>query len=400
MKKTFERKTVITVFGTIMGTLIMACLIGLAINPTGSQFEVVDHMYYVFADFFDPVIWAADRNPYIGKPAVSVYLPFCYLLLYPFSCLDTYSSMPREYAFDSPIGMFSCFIYLFISLTVLYFSLYKLGQSKRSTLFILVLLFFSHVNLYSVERSNLVILAAGLVTAFLFLYDSPKKSNRILALVFLSIAAVLKIYPAILGLLLLFDKRYKSIAFCLLLGIVLTFAPFAFLHHGFFENMEQLVANLTSFSEGMGVFGLPRILSVVQRYVNLPAILFPVFKCIQLLLLAMSIVICFFTKDKWLKIALLTICVIMLPAYSAFYCGLYFFPAIVLFFNKQTYNRKDILYVLLFCVFLNPFQLFFIGDAPNQVVSKCALLAIWGLLLVDGVKEVKLRAYLNKLLHK
>ncbi|GHT20338.1 hypothetical protein AGMMS4957_06920 [Bacteroidia bacterium] len=129
-----------------------------------------------------------------------------------------------------------------------------------------------------------------------------------------------------------------------------------------------------------------------------PATLYVIAKYMQLLLAAISVALCFFTKSNWVKVAILSIIVTVLYGGDIpyHYDGVLFFPTIVQFFNKQTYTQKDILYVLLFCLFLNPFPNIFIVPIGTTFLANIALLLIWGLLLIDILKEVKPRLLLKK----
>jgi hypothetical protein len=398
-----------------MSMLIIAWAVGLVMDPTGDQLNI---FYWktgnLFADFFDIIICTADRDPFFNNPSslpewYGGYLPLSHLLLYPFACLDSYSSMTLVDAWNSKIGIMSVLLFIIGSLAFFYFALYKLGKSKKKTGLILVLLFCSYVNLFAIERGNFVILSAACVTTFLLLYDSPKKEYHWLALLCISIAATLKIYPVLFGLVLLIDKKYKSIAICIIMGLVLTFAPYLFFQHGFGNISRHIEMLRMGVQEAWPVtlitprYGLQHIVYVAIT--SLPGIptngLVTISRYLLILVSVFSIVLCFFTKNRWIQIALLSIVVIQFPFDSAFYTGLYFFPLIIMFFNKQFYTKKDIIYVLLFCVFLNPFQIVY-NDwlLVNYILANIALLTIWGLLLFDVIKEVKPKVYLSKILNK
>lgn len=402
MKTNVERKTLITVFTVVMGILILAWMTGLCIDPTGYQRHVVWWgLPFACEDFHWMMRMVADNDPY---GAGSMYLPLCHLLTYPFACLDDYSS---ESARQGGMYLISLVFYMLISVAVLFFPLYKLGKSTNSTLLILVLLFFSSVNLYAVDSGNLTFISAAAIAVFLWLYNSPQRSHRGLVLVCLTVGAVIKIYPVLFGLLLLFDKKYKSIGFCVVLGLALTILPFLFFHRGLFENMELLFSNMLEQANFIAthqatgyLFGLPALVKesihfmAQYGHVELPNTLIAISKYIQLLLAAISIILCYFTKNNWARIAILSIIVIMIPDVSWFVRGLFFFPAIVLFFNRQTFTQKDLVYLLLFCLFLNPFQIY--KYPTNSMLSNFALLLMWGLLLIDILKEVKPRLLLKK----
>jgi hypothetical protein len=392
-----------------MAVLIAAFMIGIVIDPAGNQLNIFfNKMDNFFADFFNVLIYVSDKDPYFNEIdgyKVKIYLPLSYLLLYPFSCLDSYSSMTLAEAWNSKIGLISCILFTIISFAFFYFSLYKLGKSKKSTILILILLFFSYINIFSIERGNLIIISAIVVTVFLLLYNSSEKKQRWLALLCISIAAVLKVYPALFGLLLLIDKKYKSILICIAITIVLALVPFLFFQHGF-GNIDRLLKNLVLQKDVWTVnlimprFGLSHLvhLTIVQ-FTNLQGLI-SISRYVIVLLSLISIILCFITKNNWLKIALLSVVIIQFPLNSGLYTGLYFFPVIILFFNKPFYTKKDLLYVLLFCLFLNPFQICIKGFSINYILANASILSIWMLLLSDIIKEIKPQMYLNKIFNK
>lgn len=90
-------------------------------------------------------------------------------------------------------------------------------------------LLFSYGVVYAFERGNIVIIAMLLSLFFVIYNNSQNKFLSELALLALAIAAGLKIYPAILGFLLLYDKQYAKAVRTILYGLSMFILPsFAF----------------------------------------------------------------------------------------------------------------------------------------------------------------------------
>lgn len=397
------------VFCIIMSILIFLFLNGLIRNPQGIQLNVFFlKLNDFFADFFNIMRYISDKDPYFNTTngyTDKVYFPFAYMVLYPFSCLDSYSTMSLADAWSSKIGIMSCLIFTLGSLAVLFVSLSSLYGKNKYKLWVFSMLFLSSITLFSIERGNIAIITAGCIVSFLALYKSPVKSYRIIALFFLCIAATLKVYPVLLGILLLKDKNYKAILFCSIVTLLLVFIPFSFFEHGF-SNVQQLINNLQLNTNNYGPelnfprFSLPNLIYVGSRVVNLPnnlmQLLIAVSQITVVALSLVSIALVFFVKDRWKEIALIIFVIIQFPTNSAIYCGLYFFPVIVLFLIKNEYKKLDWIFIILFCVFLNPFQLFVISNTSiNYILSNVSILIMWiitiGTSLIDYYKLNKFK---------
>jgi len=396
-------------FCIIMSILIFLFLNGLIRNPQGIQLNVFfNRLNDFFADYFNIMRYVSERNPYFNSTngfAEKVYFPFAYMILYPFSCLDSYATMSLADAWSSKIGIMSCLMFTVGSLSILFMSLSTLYGENKYKYWVFLMLLLSSITLFSIERGNIAIITAGCIVSFLALYKSPVKFYRIIALSFLCIASTLKVYPVLLGILLLKDKNYKAILFCSIVTLLLVFIPFIFFEHGF-SNVQQLIHNLQLNTNNYGPesnfprFSLPNLIYVGSRIVNLPNNLMQVFITVSqitvILLSLISIALVFLVKDRWKEIALLIFVIIQFPANSALYCGLYFFPVIILFLIKKDIKKIDWVYIILFCVFLNPFQLLVVlNHSINPILSNISILIMWvitiGTTLIDYYKLNKFK---------
>ena len=71
--------------------------------------------------------------------------------------------------------------------------------------------FLCHGNLAAIERGNVVNMTAFFVMAFLFMFRSDRRILRELSYVCLAIAAGLRLYPALYGILLIFDRDLSGV---------------------------------------------------------------------------------------------------------------------------------------------------------------------------------------------
>lgn len=393
-------RNIISWFYGIMGVLITLFLLGLIIFPLGNQLNVFFlKTNNLFADFFNVQIYIADWDPYhntVNGLGEKCYMPFTYLILEIFNGFFNYSGANLSDCYGSSTAMMSCVLFMVVQLFLFYHSMNCLGTISSTLKFILLL---SSVVLFSVERGNVIVLCAALICYFLAFKNSKEKWLRLFALLCLCVVSIIKIYPVLLGLYLLKDKRYKDIAICVCLSLVLAFVPFLFFK-GQFGNITQIINNLSVFSESYSPyrifprFGLTHIFAWgmvglnVDKSVSDIILLIP--KIFVFMAFLMSLGLFFYEKNSWKRMALLSLPLIMLPTNSAFYCGLYFIPVILFFLKNNEGRSLDFAYMLLFCVFLNPFQLPVIkGINISQFFANVALLLIWLLLLLETAAQLK-----------
>jgi len=144
--------------------------------------------------------------------------------------------MPKEYVATAfadrqtwvnyPAAVFSVFLFLVVPMVILV--LLCATNFKGSPTYKKVFGLFSIINypvLYMVERGNILIYTVLATAIFIFYYDSESKVKREIALIALAFAFSLKIYPAILGAVLLVDKRYKDAIRCAIYAVILLILP-------------------------------------------------------------------------------------------------------------------------------------------------------------------------------
>lgn len=364
-----------------------------------------DQGKWMLSDFFLTLRSLLEGDPYRND---EIYMPLTYLLLYPFSQLGDYQSLTLDFdrvflteCWGIPLGMVS-YMFLLALMTLLFWhSLQKLNRSKFMSHWSLGLLFFSSIFIFSIERGNLIILSAACVNYFLAYFQDQNKSKVYFALFALCVATILKIYPAIFGLLLLREKRYKDILWCFAIGIPMVFLPYLAFKGGF-ENIPIHLANITNMQGEFSTkftdfFGIPKIANLLYYSVIITSpvyyILNTVLGLLNQVLLLLTIAIVLFSKNSyWKNVMLLACALILYPTNSGFYCGLYFFPVLCVFMGQAEGNRHLLnLIVLLSCVILNPVQMTVLdGFKVASICSNIALITIWLLLICSSFHATKL----------
>lgn len=412
-------KKINLVFNVLMFFLITLFIISFFYDPEGPQKNIFFYKCKnLFGDFFLNLIYTSEKNPYfntIGGFGEKTYLPLSYLIYYFFVKFDNFSGMDLDHATRSNGGILGVVIFTIISLIFLFHSISKLNKNNEFKIVQTIIILFSGITLFSIERGNLIIITAAFVVYFLAYHESNSKNERFFSLVSLCLAVVLKGYPIIFGLLLLKKRQYKSILFCILFTLIISILPFLFLKNGL-NNIPQFLNNFIANGDAYNYkkffprFGLPHLVFLLSKFLKLNNstidLLIIISRYFMYALTFFTIYVYIKEKDKWKSIAFLTIILIQIPTNSALYTGLYFIPVIILFF--KSHKNPSILnyfYVVLFVLFLNPFQIPFQASTDNNnfqltinsFVSNISLLIFWATLLITSIyaKNEKFSNYSN-----
>ena len=395
MTKSFN---LLSVFKAIMLALIITFLILLFSNPLGHQLSVFFlRTQDLFADFLNPVIYVADNDVYhntLNGLHHKIYFPLTYMLFSLFSGFADYSGMTLYDTYTCQPAMMSCVLFTLFSI---YLFLHALGKVAKIDTLILIIIVCSSVFLFTIERGNPIMIAVALVCYFLAYKDSQQKHERYFALTALCIAAVLKGFPVILGFYLLQEKRYKDILFCIITTTLMVFLPFLYFKGGF-SNIPQLISNIQLHNQlfedaiyprfGLSVFNLIAI-HVFHFYNDSYAdIGFSITKGMVILMSVLSLALFFVQRTTWKRLMLLTAIIAFLPSDNGFYCGMYFFPVLLLFLKEQKDSKLDYAYMLLFCILLNPIQISHHDNSITWLLSNAATFVMWMMLIIESVGKI------------
>lgn len=317
-----------------------------------------------FADAINVVGYASLRDVYnnpINGLAEKAYPPLPYFIMYFFSRLV---NIDKYYEVGGFLEMYKepKFLIMFLIYTVVTILLFyelirscKKGSNliKKLTAFAIVL---SAPFLFSLERGNTVILTTFFVLFFIFYYDSTNKILKEFALISLAMAVALKMTPAVLGILLLYNKQWKDAIKAVLYGIVIGVLPFFFFKGGIsnlFLMIENIKVHFDAYTSAEGC----TLLAIALHY-GLPATetLSSVMKIITYVVCLLFAVAAPLSDTVWEKVLCICMILIILPSHSGYYCILYIIPAIIMFLNEDNHKVSDIIVLLSFLIILCPFQ--------------------------------------------
>ena len=316
-----------------------------------------------FMDFFNPIKFSLTGNPYDFKEMGADYPPIAYLIFRLLGHFIPGSKHMDAYQLrESQMGQVLLLLFTLICTLAMFYLTYRVfnGKEYEKLLFLLTLIF-SLPLLFLFERGNILLLVVALLMAFLVLRDSNNAVIREISLICLALAAGIKLYPAIFGLLLIVDKKYSQVVRCLIYGVVIFIVPFFFFDgfktmHVFVENLTQRVSN-THLVEN-GIYARTDLSALIAfPYLAIKETLIGCELLAKTLSVPISlhfIIGSFLFKEKWQKILCLTLVMIVLPPLNYTYCiALYFLP-IVAFFSKNEYTRFEFVFAMLFVMILVP----------------------------------------------
>ena len=394
-----------SLFYSIMITLIGAFFISILINPLGSQMNV---FYWrcgnLFGDFFNVEIFISDRNPYYntyGGVSEHCYPPLAYAIMYLFHGFFDYQNAKNfEECLRCKESIISCIFFMVFTSLIFLHALSKMIKIQTIDYIIVIC---SSIFLFSFERGNLIFLSVAFVFYYMAYKDSPISWKRNSALLVLSLASAIKIYPALFGLYLVKEKRYRDIIKCIILFLILFFVPFLFFENGI-NNFVKLLSNLAEYSKH---YSSVVVSTIIQRYsisdlfVNLFKFLHSspetiivvnyITRIVSMLFCLISVLAFFYEKQSWQSYFILTMVLLYFPEHSVVYCGLYLIPSVFMFLNKEEIKWQDSIYLLLFCFFLNPFQIIIHNISFSYILSNISLLAMWFLIMIDSYKSWRMK---------
>lgn len=212
------------------------------------------------------------------------------------------------------------------------------------------LLTISYPMVYCFQRGNLIMLTATLTMFFVFNRNSANKVIRELSFIALAIAAGFKLYPAVFGLLLLFDGEFKRAFRLVLYGLAFVFIPFVF--YGGFSAVELFLSNITSFSGKNSNNMVPGFVCIdaISHYIT--EIFNVSFEKVNGVLLvitySLSVAVIVFSSREWQKCWGLSYLIMNYASFSRTYTLIFAIIPFVMFLSEKNKHRKDMIYLLCF----------------------------------------------------
>jgi hypothetical protein len=352
-----------------------------------------------FSDYFDVIRDSHSLDPYSGYQ--SAQYPFLVILGYLFSLISSQSY----------------FFYLVLISGIIFLLSYLFLRNKNgfsNAIPVFTIAFLNYPFLFAMDRGNFESLLFVFLLIFMLFYTNKR---YLISAVVLAFAISMKIYPAILLVLFISEKRFRETIICLASTVVITFASLLCFKGGFLKNLYFLIggsnissnhifAQFTSLDNYFVQRGVSLLTFIKLYYIKtnlLPDLVKNNFisfylGLVGILAVAVVLYVILMEKEEWKKVALLIFSMLLLPTISADYKLLYVFIPLFLFINKEHQSNLDILYLLLFGLLLIPKDYYFFinihSDANGRhdisiavVINILTMLIMSILIMVNGIKN-------------
>ena len=332
-----------------------------------------------FMDFFNVISCIATGRPY-SCGGLFIYPPFVAIMMFPFLKLIPYSvistnmrwfaafdDIPIKYTVNmgktmrlSESGVLSLLLFMFLAILAVAFLTAAIHKGKFSeNLFLVFIVLMSGGFLFEYERANTIILAVIFLLIFILFKDSKNAFLRELALIALACATGIKVYPAVFGLLLLRDKRWKDAIRTAIYGILVMFLPF--LLFGGRSSISTLIHTLSSSNSGTFSTGLSYKVDLINALRTLGLIfgwtdqtVIDIGGKLSYALVLIAIVPVCTVKKEWKAVAIVALAVVMTPAFNFYYALSYLVIPLIVFLKAKETGKVSYLYAILFAILLSP----------------------------------------------
>lgn len=380
-------------------TLGILALVSSLIYFGGDFLEKIVYDYSYFVDFFDHV-----RRFYLGLENVytegmhACFPPLAYCMYYLVSRILYKDNIDKPDTLNSSGSGILIICMLIMVFAVLFlFSFLKMFRENSITRkkWMAALLMCSYPFWLAIERGNMSLLVLVILMYAMAFKNSQQKYEREIALLLFAVAAALKLYPAVFGILYLINKRYKEALRLVIYGVFFFFVPFVFFQG--WNGFQLFLHNLTAVGSGatgitiVGIFG--------RMAVNLGLSLergHAIGRIISYIYFGFVIIYCFIKKESWKSVTLLTSLMIIFVAASGTYCLIYCSIPFVCFLNdlgqEKEVTKIQYLYSTLFVLIFAAYPVKVLGSSGMLYIALYLLIAILVFeQIICGVKSVRFR---------
>lgn len=348
-----------------------------------------------FMDFFNQMDLSRDLNPYSnndrhGNPGiVASYFPFTYVVFY---CFSFFSDKVA-------LGLFLTIFIVSTVYTVKYFVWEQSSSLTANVKNVFALSLLTYPFLFLIDRGNIEGILFVFEVAFLVFY---LRKNFNLALIFLALATAMKLYPGLLALLFLKDKKYKEFLLCCFVTLAVSFLSLLLFKGALLKNIDGLLRELGQFSKiyvlsshpntsGQSIFSLIKIFIGLYKMkiddVGFYFFVYIIEFCVVVYGLAFYYIICF-ESVTWKQLTILITAGIILFNCSYDYKMISLLLPLLLYIRDESKSRYDNVYSICFGLLLIPKQVAVsIATIDDVLISNIINPALMVILVFFIVKE-------------
>lgn len=217
----------------------------------------------------------------------------------------------------------------------------RIGEFAEKALYAVLLI--SSPVMFSLERGNQINLAFAFTIFFFAFYDDENKILRELAYIMLALAASLKIYPAICGIILLKKENWKTILRVVVYGIGCFIIPFTY--YGM-DSLLKFVSFLLKFSDSSTLrygynYAIKNICMLISSEFSVP-FSEGIYNFIYCSLIVLLFIAFFALKEEWMQWLCIVMLLLWIPTVSDQYMILFMIIPFISFMNWAFDSIKDI----------------------------------------------------------
>lgn len=339
-----------------------------------------------FWDFIMHVNFSKDLSNVYYTSAHACFPPLIYLFYHAISLM-----LPTQVSFDAfQDYRFFGVIFVILEFVMFHYMCKKMMNKEKDyvvlAIAMLVTLSSNFIN-GVIQSANIAFFVMLLLMLAVCLRESNSRLKQELAMILIAIAAAIKIYPAIFGLLYLQERKTKQALRLIIYGLFFFFAPF--IVTGGVSGLEQFFNNITTIQSTWGelspngVYNNLVLLGASENVALTCDVIFGVLCCVALLLV----------NERWKKYFLLCAMIVMLPLWSGPYTTSFFLIPFYMLINDgiRVDNVTKLIYSVLFSIMFTSFCF-----SLEAVSLKCFFACIT-ILLVIIVEEINNKVCSKKL---
>lgn len=309
-----------------------------------------------FADFLNHIAYVSNGKEKVYELNCNVcFPPLAYMFFHLLACILPENSIGIWEPLSA--NTYSILVYAgfaLITVIMLFYAVIKVLGNVEKSLALIVSVCFSYTFISGVlERGSLAAVISFILILALYLKDSDNKIKKEIALILIAVAAGLKIYPAVFGLLYIKEKRWKETVRLLIYGILCFFVPFVFFDgiHGLVQMLQNqlMLHTISTLTDCISAAAAVSCITSQKAVMQIAS-------CVVLVMLLAAF---FIQKTPWKRYLILTTIMIVVPIGSGYYTVSYLVIPMV-FFMKEKWDStasQDAVYALLFSIAFSMFQL-------------------------------------------
>lgn len=329
-----------------------------------------------FADFWSHLNRLLYSQHIYSTDADAVFPPLAYLFLKLFAYPLTYKAEAGAelgHISQSGFGILTVVMYILLFAWLFMIAvhlLYVTDSFYKKAALAGILLFSYSVWGFAFERGNLALYTLVFLMFGLALQNSPNKVMRELSLISVAIAAGIKLYPALFGLLWLQQKRYKEAVRLIVYGLLAFFVPFLFVDslinyiHTFRQYLDKgMYSHASLWGTVFNLFGNNKYSQFLCRVLVVLIILWVVFTL-------------FADGINWKTVTLLMATHTLILPEQYVYTYVFIIIPLIYFLNEAGRRKFDYAYAVLFAVLFTLPPIFIGGRGRLMFWTWIALLLI------------------------